>query len=623
MIYGLDTETDNDGNTAWIVQWAIVNAKGHGWCGTDPADLMLRILSFFNNKGKTYIYCHNIDYDFHFFKGLLVEIAETYAISMSIIARYGKVISVTMTPKEDSEYSEGTVIFRDSAKKIPGSSVRSLGKLVGLPKLEGVSEDFHPGWSRDVDFSDPKEWEYVKRDAQIVAVAMDRMHSRAGGSRNKSTASGDAWMLMKKFIGTKDGKRYKHDLNWDRLFPKLSTELDMRLRKGYTGGLNISLNRGLTVGKITHADVHSMYPTVMSYDPLPFGHPTLMFHPPRDGSLYIVECRIKLRIKDGSIPWFSFKQGYDNMIEGTEHGSQIEDTQQWHEMTLTNVDLDILMDWYDVEFDEEYPNLFWVFKQRTGIFAGYIEHYMKEKEKAEKGSLEYTMAKLAMNSGYGRMALARETEDVRLEWDDDLGDYALKADPMVNDDTENYLPYAMFVTAYARARLLEYCRAVLDAGEQIIHCDTDSCIHTGGLIEGVDYGDHLGQWGIEAQPGMIYEGGFKRYIELDVRTDGKTELKDISMACAGVPQRYNHLNVPVGMWIELLDSPELICHQTTLGTPDYHIQSEWLRRLYTDNSMDPDHVNTMKLIPRKVPGGIILDERQHTLSDNLVYRMRR
>ena len=39
--------------------------------------------------------------------------------------------------------------------------------------------------------------------------------------------------------------------------------------------------------------------------------------------------------------------------------------------------------------------------------------------------------------------------------------------------------------------------------------------------------------------------------------------------------------------------------------------------------MDPDHVNTYKLIPRKVPGGIILDEREHTLTDNLTYRLRR
>ncbi len=95
------------------------------------------------------------------------------------------------------------------------------------------------------------------------------------------------------------------------------------------------------------------------------------------------------------------------------------------------------------------------------------------------------------------------------------------------------------------------------------------------------------------------------------------------MACAGVPQRVNHLGVPIGMWVEVIDDPEIITTSSVLGHHDYQIKSKWLRDLYTKNGMDPDHVNTMKLIPKKVPGGIILEEREHTLTDNLTYRLRR
>ena len=617
-IYGLDTETDNNGSTAWMVQWAMVDALGHGRCGTEYEDLKAYLVHFLDMKGKTFIYCHNFDYDFHFIKGILAQIAEEEVTSLDIISRHGKVISVTMEPKEDSMHSEGTLVFRDSLKKIPGSSVRSLGKLIGLPKLEGVSEDFHPGWSLDVDFSDPKEWEYVKRDAQIVAVAMDKMHL---SGRTKSTASGDAWMLMKRFVAG-EGKNTRNDLRWKKYFPKLPTELDLRLRRGYTGGLNISMHTGLHEGVITHEDVHSMYPTVMSYDPLPYGLPTLQFHPPRDGALYIVETRIKFRLKDGMFPWFQFKNGMDYAIEGAAFGSLIEETYEWHEMTLTNVDLDILMDWYDVDFDPDYAHTFFVFLQKTGIFAGYIEKYMKEKEQAEKGSLQYTNAKLAMNSGYGRMALARETEDTKLLWDPEMGDWMLFSDPTMNDDTENYLPYAMFVTSYARARLLENCKQLHAEGKMILHCDTDSVIHMGEESEEMDHGDYLGGWGIEGRPSRIYEGGFKRYIEIfgDPETDG---MKALNVTCAGVPQRMNHLGVPVGPWIELLDDPAIITSHATIGHEDYRIKSEWLRKLYLDNGMDPDKVDTMKLIPVKVPGGIILEKRQHTLNDNLTWRLRR
>ena len=617
-IYGLDTETDNDGTTAWMVQWAMVDPQGHGKAGTEYGDLEDYLAHFLDVKGKTFISCHNLDYDFHFIKGILVNLANDHDLKMEIIARHGKVISCTLTPTEDSMHSEGQIIIRDSLKKIPGSSVRSLGQLVGLPKLEGVSEDFHAGWSMDVDFSDPKEWEYVKRDAQIVAVAMDKMHL---SGRVKSKASGDAWALMKRFIAG-EGKDTRRDLKWKKYFPKLPTELDLRLRRGYTGGLNISMHKGLHEGVITHEDVHSMYPTVMSYDPLPYGIPTMQFHPPRDGALYIVETRLKFKLKDGMFPWFQFKNGLDYALEGAPYGSLIEETYQWHEMTLTNVDLDIMMDWYDVEFDPDYAHTFFVFLQKVGIFAGYIEKYMAEKEAAEKGSLQYTNAKLAMNSGYGRMALARETEATRLEWDAEIGDYMLFSDPTMNDDTENYLPYAMFVTSYARARLLENCLQMHLEGKEILHCDTDSVIHLGDESDAMDHGDHLGGWGIEGRPVAIYEGGFKRYIEIfgDLETRG---LKGINVTCAGVPQRKNHLGVPVGMWIELLDDPELITSEYTIGHPDYCIKSGWLRRIYEDAGMDPDHVNTMKLIPKKVPGGIILEPRQHTLNDNLTWRLRR
>ena len=158
-------------------------------------------------------------------------------------------------------------------------------------------------------------------------------------------------------------------------------------------------------------------------------------------------------------------------------------------------------------------------------------------------------------------------------------------------------------------------------GKRVFHCDTDSVIHEGPESPELDHGDHLGGWGIENRPKVLYEGGFKRYIELE--HDPPTCLKDFSMACAGVPQRVNHLGVPIGMWVELLDDPALICTGTTLGQEDYRIKSDWLRKLYTDNGMDPDHVNTLKLIGVRVEGGIILEGRQHTLNDGMQIRMRR
>ena len=101
--------------------------------------------------------------------------------------------------------------------------------------------------------------------------------------------------------------------------------------------------------------------------------------------------------------------------------------------------------------------------------------------------------------------------------------------------------------------------------------------------------------------------------------------KAIAMACAGVPQKFDPTDkVPIGMWVELLDKPERITMEgLELGHADYKIESKWLRKLYKDNDMDPDHVNTFKLIPETVPGGTILRERTHHLNDMMIYRFRR
>ena len=60
------------------------------------------------------------------------------------------------------------------------------------------------------------------------------------------------------------------------------------------------------------------------------------------------------------------------------------------------------------------------------------------------------------------------------------------------------------------------------------------------------------------------------------------------------------------MQVELLDDPDRIYDATTLGQEQYRIKSDWLRSLYEDAHMDPDDVDTRKLLPKRVEGGVIL-----------------
>ena len=234
-----------------------------------------------------------------------------------------------------------------------------------------------------------------------------------------------------------------------------------------------------------------------------------------------------------------------------------------------------------------------------------------------------------INAGaYGRFGLAPDGDDTVLVWDEDLHDFDFKSVYNGEAMMDSYIPFAVFVTAWARRHLLDnVCACLREYGpDSVIHCDTDSVIHYGMPVESpkTRHGDHVGTWGIESIPQVIIEAGFKRYVELkQFPMKGMDDL--IGMAFAGVPQHwdYDH-RYPIGMWVEILDDPAIILQDgCILGHEHYSIRSQWLRDLYEKNGADPDDVDTLKLLPRKVKGGIILEGHTHTLNDNLVWRLRR
>ena len=189
---------------------------------------------------------------------------------------------------------------------------------------------------------------------------------------DRSTMSGDAWQCLKQMIGTTDGKRHKEYYRWLNWFPQLSRDLDSRIRRAYFGGQNYSANKGVNRGDIWHEDVHNMYGGVDFYDPLPVDVPLLTSKMPEDG-LYIRECRLKMHLRKGMPPVFQFKNGIDNILEGWEHGTLVTDCKEWHDLSLTNIDIETYSMFYEFEFDESYPEQYLVFKSKVGLLTPFLE----------------------------------------------------------------------------------------------------------------------------------------------------------------------------------------------------------------------------------------------------------
>ena len=222
-----------------------------------------------------------------------------------------------------------------------------------------------------------------------------------------------------------------------------------------------------------------------------------------------------------------------------------------------------------------------------------------------------------LNAAYGRFALIPDGSTTELVLED--GEPVWKTQEEKGEPTA-FLPFAMFVTAWARRELMDRVRLVVDTYgvDSVLHCDTDSVIYLGEPIGG--YGKELGMWDLESQPDEIYEGGFKRYIEVFNDREG---LDKYNVTCAGVPQPKRADGLPYGMWIELLDDPERIFGEE-LGHEDYMIISDWLQDMYIEADRNWQHVNTLKLLPRRVHGGVILEGQTHEIhSDGLALRLSR
>lgn len=644
VIIGADFETDirtlPDGRKeGFVCQWAAVRARDrssnvndytevHGYTLDEFSEYIFGLLD--KQSTKFIVYYHNLKYDIQFMRSLMHDLhelckddeeppVELFRESAPIMLRYRN------------------VEFRDSLKKAPGSTVQSLGEMIGLPKLESPRGNFDEGWSKDLTDDD---FQYVIHDAAIVALAMKRFHA---DGQTACTISGDAWKDIQTEFNKehcdygRNGSRYGQ---WNEYFPRLTVEMDEWLRPAYMGGLNISWMKGRFEG-INHLDRNSMFPSVMAGIPsrpsnrtpyLPYGTPVSVpagcepraWCSENGYPCFAVRGWVKLKLRKGMKPWFKFKHTKDRIIEGLTPSDYVIGCREWHELTLTDVDIDNLNRCYELLWKPDAPFEAYAWKGAPGLFRSYVMKWYGIKKEAGRcgDKLRRQLAKLMLNSSYGRFGMSRIKTDISIQWSDEVG-WDFVNSEYLDDETAGYLPVACWVTALARWALID---AILTVGMMnVIHCDTDSVIYLGDRSLGAQLGntDELGDWGFEGSPQYIIEGGVKRYIEVfspEIRT-----LKDIGMACAGVPQKQKD-GVPSGMWIELLDDPMLITDTGyELGQEHYRVRSGWLRQLLGSGGKNPDDVDTRKLISGRstlIMGGMILKPTTMHLNDNMRLRFR-
>ncbi len=525
------------------------------------------------------MYFHNLRFDGMFILDWLLNNGYEYVEKFprnfeftSLISNMGEFFSITV------QWGNGKrTEFRDSYKKLP-FKVSVIAEAFKLKEAKGVI-DYHT--PRPVGHKLTwQEREYLAADVLIVARAIK---TQIDTGMTRLTVGSDALNEFKKTMG---GAKL-----FERTFPILSDSMDAEIRKAYRGGFTYASPR--FAGKVTRSgstyDVNSLYPSVMYNSLLPYGMPVFAPGFPEttpERPLAIMSVTFTAKLKKDHIPCIQVK-GSARFL-ATEYQTHIKEPVT---LSCTNGELELWQDHYDMEILSY--NGGWLFHAMEGVFGEYIDKWNAVKANSTGGMR--VLAKLFLNSLYGKFASNPDkTGKVPV-----LGDGIVKLEMGPSNIGEPiYTAMGVFITAYARDITI---RAAQKNYATFAYADTDS-LHL--LTDTDPDGLHvdpkeLGAWKLEYR--------FDRALFIRAKT--YTEHKNAQwchdpVVCADTEHGDDckHLCHAEGGHTAACD------HETHIaGLPVKVTEAMTIEDFVGGRSFDG------KMTPRRVPGGVILEDVPYTL----------
>ena len=507
---------------------------------------------------RSICYFHNLRFDGSFIIDWFLKNGFVYAEKVRKVKEFNTLIDVvgTFYSIRVKWSAKGMTYFYDSFKLLP-FKVEEIGKSFGGNYTKG-----------DIDFNEVKERgyiassddvDYVKRDTLVVAQALKSVYLDYG--QDKMT------------IGANALATYKNEycpMPFEYCFPVLEPKVDLFCRSAYKGGF-VYVNpkyQNKWVGSGVVYDSNSMYPYCMTkelvaskpkyfegdYNDLP--QDVKDYFP-----MYIQRLRIMCTLKENGIPTIQIKKNLS--FNPTEYQREITEVT---ELTLTSIDLKLLLMNYDIDFIQYLDG--YMFVTSHILFKKYVETFYEEKRTSTGAKRQ--RAKLFLNNLYGKMA----TNPVNLTKQPFLDKETNSVDYKTIDGEDKktiYIPVACFITAWARWTLIN---AILNNRDRFLYCDTDS-IHLLGTepakdIEIDNY--KLGAWKEESR--------FTKAIFIKPKTYCEVNGDDVNVKCCGMPQ---------------------------------NIKDEFEEHRLDVNEFKIGFTSNEKLLPKRVDGGVILVKSLFTI----------
>lgn len=549
-VYSFDFETVVDQEHTRVWLWGAVNLENENFKYGKTIDEFMNWAKGRNRKG----YFHNIKFDVQFIFYWLFKHGFKHTSSSSLENKqFATLISDNgIFYNCKIKFENGfTLTIYDSLKLIP-LPVEDIPKAFGLD-IEKLDLDYHDVKYEEDHEPTEDEIKYLHHDCLIVAQGLNAMH---GQGLKKLTVASNALSNYKQCFN-------KNEFQY--LFPSLSIGTDTDCRRSYKGGwtyLNPKYkDKMLGIGAVY--DVNSMYPWAMKYCKLPYGEPIYYKGEYKQDGIYplYIQClRATFHVKQNAFPMIQLKGSM--RFSDTEYIESTGDEPAL--LYLTNVDLELFKDCYDIDYIEYLGG--YKFRGAEGIFADYVDYWYEVKDKAnhEGNKGLKTIAKLMLNGLYGKFGSNPKKRCKYPYYDEesDLVQYALAAEEVNND---GYVPIASFITSYARDKIV---RAAISCEDRFVYADTDS-IHILGREEPDIEIDQF-KLGAFKEETVFTEAKYHRakcYIESD---NGKLDKK-----CAGLPKA--------------------------------------AREMFNFDTMKEGESFEGKLVPKQVPGGVVLVDRIFTI----------
>lgn len=401
-----------------------------------------------------------------------------------------------------------SVKILDSLKLLP-FTVDKVAKAFNLP-IRKLEIDYKARRERGHTLT-KKEIDYLRNDVEVMARALKTLFDQ---KMDKMTLGSNALAEYKKITGSKNFKRY---------FPTPFYDAD--IRQAYKGGFTYCDERtqGKDIGEGIVFDVNSLYPSVMYYNKLPYGDGIFFegqYEKDELYDLYVQTLTCEFEIKDKHIPTIQIKNNLS-----FQPNLYIKDSEGEVTLTLTNVDLELFFEHYEV-YNITYHSG-WKFKSHVGLFKDYIDKWNKIKMESTLNGNEAmrTIAKLMLNNLYGKFALNPRIQGKIPFCEKGIIKYKLGE---VEEREPIYIPVGCFITAWARYKTITSAQKVYD---RFLYADTDS-LH----LSGTDIPDclevdniKLGAW--------KHESTFTRARFVRQKTYVEEINGEMHITCAGMPTK--------------------------------------------------------------------------------------